>query len=439
MLKIVWIKLILNVHAEPENVKPPPVLARQRRVLVIDDSRLQRRILSTLLKKWGFSVTEAASGDEALASVGAHHPDFVMSDWMMPGMDGLQFCRRFRSIDSENYAYFILLTSKRDADDIARGLDAGADDFLTKPVNSNELRARIAAGERIISMQRELSEKNQVISDTLEKLQDAYDVIDRDLLQAKKIQEALVPELDRVFRNGRVSLLLKPCGHIGGDLVGMFEAGRNRIGFYSIDVSGHGITSAMMTARIGSYLSSAHPEQNVAMEKRFDRYYALIPPAEVAGALNTRLQADAGVEEYFTMAYGTADLGTGLVRLVQAGHPYPLLIRANGALEFVGSGGVPIGLIAGAGYEQIDLRMQPGDRLLLYSDGFTEAVLKSGEMLGDDGLLRIVRETMSARAGPEFLEDLYWRLGAEMAENAPLDDDVSATLFEFSGQPASAW
>ena len=91
-----------------------------------------------------------------------------------------------------------------------------------------------------------------------------------------------MPDLTQEFGKSRVSLLLKPCGHIGGDLVGMFSPGPNRLGFYSIDVSGHGITSAMMTARLGGYLSSKHFDQNVAMEKRFNKFYALLPPEEVA-------------------------------------------------------------------------------------------------------------------------------------------------------------
>ncbi|MGR3806101.1 PP2C family protein-serine/threonine phosphatase [Marinibacterium profundimaris] len=405
------------------------------RVLVVDDSQPQRRLLATLLKKWGYIVDEAASGEEALARAAESRPDVVMSDWMMPGMDGLQLCRQFRQRSAANYGYFILLTSKGKADDVARGLDAGADDFLTKPVNANELRARISAGERIIAMQRELSSQNEVIQATLRELQDAYDVIDRDLLQAKTIQESLVPDFDRAFDGGRVSLLLKPCGHIGGDLVGMFSPGPHRVGFYSIDVSGHGITSAMMTARIGSYLSNAHLEHNIAVARRFGRLNALRPPVSVARALNARLLADVGISEYFTMAYAIADLRRGIVRLVQAGHPHPLLIRADGEMRFVGQGGVPVGLIPGVSHDETVVRMQPGDRLLLYSDGFTEARLKTGGMLEEEGLLRLVSEAPPERCGRAFMDDLYDRLAGQMADG--LDDDVSATLFEYTGTPSS--
>ena len=405
-----------------------------RRVLVVDDSRLQRRILASSMRKRGYEVDEAESGVEALERCQTAMPDLVLSDWMMPEMNGIEFCRAFRQLQGDDYGYFILLTSKSEKDDIALGLDAGADDFLTKPVSPAELRARISAGERIIAMQRELSEKNRLVSETLDELQKVYDSIDRDLIQARTIQESLVPELHRTFENSQVSLLLKPCGHIGGDLVGMFSPRAGEAGFYSIDVSGHGITSAMMTARLGGYLSSTYFDQNVAVERVEDGRYRLREPDDVTSDLNTRLMADAGIEEYFTIAYATVDLQTGNVKTVQAGHPHPLLLRADGSAEFMGEGGVPVGLVPDIGYSQIAFDMQPGDRLLLYSDGFTECVLKNGKMLEQDGLLGLVRACKGEQSGQEFLDDLFWNLTQVMSPEQGLDDDVSATLFEFCGE-----
>jgi sigma-B regulation protein RsbU (phosphoserine phosphatase) len=403
-----------------------------RRVLVVDDSRLQRRILVASLKKWGFEVIEADSGEAAMAICESALPDLVLSDWMMPGMNGLEFCRAFRNLPAEGYGYFILLTSKSEKNEVAQGLDAGADDFLTKPVNSDELRARISAGDRILEMQRELFDKNRVISETLDQLQAAYDTIDKDLIQAKKIQESLVPELSRSFGKSRVSLLLKPCGHIGGDLVGMFATDPNHVGFYSIDVSGHGITSAMVTARLGGYLSSSYFDQNLGIEWRPDGSHALREPERVAQLLNERLLADSGIDEYFTMAYAVVDLRTGVMKMVQAGHPFPLVLRSDGRSEFVGEGGIPVGLLPGVSYTQVEMTLQPGDRLLLYSDGFTECRLANGEMLEEDGLLDLVAKCSGGQAGQEFLDDLFWGLSQVMSPKFGMEDDVSATLFEYN-------
>lgn len=402
-----------------------------RHILVVDDSRLQRRILAASLKRRGYQITEADSAEAALKACETMRPDLVLSDWMMPGLSGPEFCRSYRELPGDEYGYFILLTSKNETNDITEGLAAGADDFLTKPVNAGELQARILAGERIVSMQRELSAKNRMITDTLSELQGVYDSIDADLVQAKKIQESLIPDLSRTFGTSRVSLLMKPCGHIGGDLVGMFSPGSNRLGFYSIDVSGHGITSAMMTARLGGYLSSHHFEENVALERRFEEFFALKPPSEVAEILNNRLNADTGIDEYFTMAYAVVDLRSGRVKLVQAGHPHPLLIRANGEHEFVGTGGMPIGLIPSVSFEQVDFYMQPGDRLLLYSDGITEFERADGSMIEENGLLDLIAGGDGPQCGLEFLNDLYWNLTQEMAPGQKLTDDISAAMLCF--------
>ncbi|MEY8829082.1 PP2C family protein-serine/threonine phosphatase [Sedimentitalea sp. XS_ASV28] len=402
-----------------------------RQVLLVDDSRLQRRIIATSLKKWGFEVIEAESGDAAIELCRNFRPDLVLSDWMMPGMTGLEFCRAFRELSGLDYAYFILLTSKSEKNEVAEGLNAGADDFLTKPVNNNELRARISAGGRILEMQRELSAKNRIITDTLDQLRVAYDTIDKDLIQAKKIQQSLVPEFSRTFGDSRVSLLLKPCGHIGGDLVGMFSANEQEVAFYSIDVSGHGITSAMMTAKLGGLLSSSYPDQNLGMVRLANGRYVLREPAIVASMLNERLLADSGIEEYFTMVYAVADLETGRLRMVQSGHPHPLLLRANGRSEFVGEGGVPIGLLPDVTCTQVEIDMAPGDRLLLYTDGFTESRLDDGGMLEEQGLVDLIRNCPVGRAGKEFLDDLFWTLTQKMSSEIGMEDDVSATLFEF--------
>ena len=170
-----------------------------RRVLVVDDSRAQRRLVCTYLRQWGYSIEEAESGVAALEICRRTRPDLILSDWMMPGMSGPEFCRAIRGMTFDSYVYFILLTSKSGKEDIALGLDAGADDFLTKPVNAAELRARIGAGARILQMERELTAKNRLVRSTLDELQALYDSLDSDLLEAKKLQQSLLSERHRDF------------------------------------------------------------------------------------------------------------------------------------------------------------------------------------------------------------------------------------------------
>ena len=404
-----------------------------RNVLVVDDSRVQRRILCASLKRWGFSVREADSGLEALEICRDDPPDLVMSDWMMPGMDGLDFCREFRAMPRDSYGYFILLTSKNRKEEIAYGLDAGADDFLTKPVNASELRARIAAGDRILRMEREVNEKNRLVKSTLDELQSLYDALDSDLIEAKKLQQSLVSDRYRDFGPAEVSLLLRSCGHVGGDLVGFFPISATRVGLYGIDVSGHGISSALMTARLAGYLSAVTPDQNLALRRMPDGSFTPKHPSETIAALNQLILNEMETEHYFTLLLADADLVSGKIIMAQAGHPYPAIQRANGQVEFIGGGGLPVGLIDGAEYRDFEISMAPGDRLVIHSDGVVECTAPNGTLLDDQGFAQILRELRQTR-GMACLESLTWKL-VEFAQTDDLADDVSAVLLEFKPSP----
>jgi sigma-B regulation protein RsbU (phosphoserine phosphatase) len=404
-----------------------------RNVLVVDDSRVQRRILCASLQRWGFAVQEADSGLQALDLCRAHQPDLVMSDWMMPGMNGLEFCQEFRAMPRDRYGYFILLTSKSGKEEIAHGLDAGADDFLTKPVNAAELRARIAAGDRILRMERELTETNRLVKSTLDELQSLYDALDSDLIEAKKLQQSLVSDRYRDLGAAEVSLLLRSSGHVGGDLVGFFPISETRFGLYGIDVSGHGISSALMTARLAGYLSAVSPDQNLALRRMPDGRFVPKPPAETIAALNQLILNEMETEHYFTLLLADVDLISGKVTMAQAGHPYPALQRATGRVEMIGSGGLPVGLIDGAEYQDFEFFMAPGDRLMIHSDGVVECANPDGALLDDHGLAQILGELRQTR-GMACLESLIWKL-VDFAQTDELADDVSAVLLEFKPSP----
>jgi sigma-B regulation protein RsbU (phosphoserine phosphatase) len=154
-----------------------------------------------------------------------------------------------------------------------------------------------------------------------------------------------------------------------------------------------------------------------------------VPPAEVAAGLNRLMQEEMEVEHYFTLFLAACDLRTGEMRAVQAGHPHPLLQRGDGRIEAIGRGGLPIGLIPDATYEEIALTLAPGDRLLVMSDGMTEIPDGAGGLLGEAGLTRMLGE-LAATRGPALLETLVWQL-REANGGRDFPDDVSAIVLEF--------
>ncbi|WP_245824450.1 PP2C family protein-serine/threonine phosphatase [Pseudoruegeria aquimaris] len=396
-------------------------------VLLVDDSRAQLSLLSAMMRRWGYTFETAASGEEALEICRRAPVDLVISDWMMPGMDGLAFCRAFRGLPTDRYGYFILVTSKNEKQDIATGLDVGADEFLTKPVNPDELRARINAAERILLMQRRLNAQ-------MEQLQKLYDKLDQDLIEAGKLQQSLVR--DREVQRGPLALsfLLEPSGHVGGDLVGWFRAGEGDVGFFSLDVSGHGVPSALLTLRLAGMLSADNPEHNIALRRLEDGGVAPRPPEETAALLNEAILDGMDTDLYFTIALGVLNLATGQGRMVQAGHPAPLLRRAGGELAFLGEGGLPVGLIPGAQFTGFDFDLTPGDRLLLYSDGVTEAAAPDGALFGETRLSEHMQAHAQA-AGQAYFVALQQALESFCQGGDP-GDDVSGVLLEYGSNMA---
>ena len=425
--------MFASVMKIEEGMQPVQV---SRHVLVVDDSRAQRHMVSMQLRRWGYRVTECESANVALDLCRSGDIDIIISDWMMPGMTGLEFCKEFRDLGRENYGYFVLLTSKSEKTEIADGLEAGADDFLTKPVSSNELRARLRAGERMLAMQAELLAKNKVIVSTLVELQKLYDSLDRDLIEARKLQQTLIRDRVRDYGWARVSLILRNSGRVGGDLVGSFRVDDDRVVVYSIDVSGHGVASAMMTARLAGFLTGSSPEQNLAFQIGPDGEHMLLPAAAVVERFNRLMLDEIQVDQYFTMAFATVDRRSRTLELVQAGHPHPMLLRADGRVQKLGHGGLPVGLVSEAGYDAIRVPIAPGDRLLLISDGFTECPLPDGQDFGEAGLIRSLAQSAHL-SGSDLLEALVWDL-TNQAGTDSFPDDVSGIVLdllpEVSGQ-----
>ena len=130
------------------------------RVLIAEDDPVSRRVLETTLTKWDYRITVTTDGTDAWAALGGDDPPhLVILDWMMPGLDGTEICQRLRQRPDGGLFYIVLLTAKSQPEDIVAGLEAGADDYVTKPFNREELRARVSTGKRIIQLQDRLAER----------------------------------------------------------------------------------------------------------------------------------------------------------------------------------------------------------------------------------------------------------------------------------------
>ena len=373
-------------------------------------------MLAMQLSRWGYDVAEAASGQAALALARDTDFDIILSDWVMPGMSGPDLCRAFRALPRETYGYFVLISAKSGKSAVADGLASGADDFLTKPIDPAELQARLHAGERILRMQAELRRRN----DDLQRL---YGALERDLAEARRLQLSLLPDAVVPLGPSAATFLMQPSGHLGGDLVGWFPLTADRVALYSIDVSGHGVAAALMAARLAALLSGRSRDQNIAFQDGRP-----LAAEQVVDRLNRLLCADQQGDLYLTMAYADISLADGHVALVQAGHPHPLHLTRDGGLHHLGTGGFPVGLVPAATYAPLQFRLQPGDRLVMPSDGFTECPGPSGD-LGDDGFAALIRRHAALRG--TALRDALLSGLSRHAGTADFPDDVSAVVFDY--------
>jgi diguanylate cyclase (GGDEF)-like protein len=201
------------------------------KVLIADDSIVSRHLLEATLRKWGYDVTVACDGAEALQILEREDaPALVILDWMMPGISGLEVCRRIRARGSEPYIYILLLTSKSQKEDLIEGMDAGADDYITKPFDQNELQVRLRAGNRLVRLQAELLAAREALRE-----QATRDSLTH-LWNRNAILEALSRELARAWRQssplGVVMVDLDNFkhindnhGHLAGDVM-LREAAR---------------------------------------------------------------------------------------------------------------------------------------------------------------------------------------------------------------------
>ena len=141
------------------------------KILIAEDDPSSNLLLQTTLEMWGYNVISTTDGKEAWEILqGIDPPSLAILDWMMPELDGLDVCRNVRKVDKAPPIYLILLTAKGNKDDIITGFKAGADDYMVKPFNREELRARITVGVRVVELQQELMERVRELEEALSKV-----------------------------------------------------------------------------------------------------------------------------------------------------------------------------------------------------------------------------------------------------------------------------
>jgi sigma-B regulation protein RsbU (phosphoserine phosphatase) len=362
--------------------------APQATVLVVDDEEMNRDGLARRLQRHDYDVVVAGSGREAIELLGGRRFDLVLLDIMMPGMNGLEVLKFLRRVDSLLDLPIIMVTAKGESEDVVEALELGANDYVTKPLDfpvalariRTQLSLRRAVGQ-VKELEGKLDAQNRELRAANEGLAAANERQTRDLELADRVRRAFLPALPPEVPGARFAWVLQPCGQLAGEYLNVFRLGDRHAGLCVLDVTGRGVTAALVSVILGQVLSRVAGGTGGAV----------LSPADVAARFARELAPEATAGHTLSLLYGVLALDTGEFRFVSAGSPGPVHLPQGQPPARLEVTGFPVG-VGDGGYQEQVLSLKPGDRLVLYSDGLTGVRNNDGEHFGIRRLLAALDE-----------------------------------------------
>lgn len=323
---------------------PAPVVPPST-ILVVDDSPTNLQVMVRTLQGTGHRILVAKDGPAALDIARRGAPDLVLLDVMMPGIDGFEVCRRLKAEPQTSKAAVIFLSARGEVSDKVSGLVLGAVDYITKPIQGEEVLARVATHLSRLHLERAL--------------RDSRDRLDKELAGAARMQRLLLPTTMPAHPSVSFAAHYETSRHAGGDYYDIIPLGADRFGIMVADVSGHGAPAAIVMAMIRAVLHT-HPGPPVH-------------PPSVLHYINRHFEFLWETAMYATAIYAVLDAGTRTLQVSSAGHPPPLLLRAGESAEVL-----PVETTTCLLWDElrnvpcVEHQLRAGDRLIFYTDGITE-------------------------------------------------------------------
>jgi len=405
-------------------------------IVVVDDSKSVLTFIRSILSREGYQVRGAHNGRDALLLVKEDPPDLVICDVMMPGMDGFDVCRHIKDDPLTAHVPVVLLTAKDTVQDKVRGLDTGAEDFVTKPFKPDELKARVRAQLRVKVLQDRLRENNALLRETqsqlkgkVEELETANEQITR---QKQRLQEALhlaykvqlellpqaPPDLDGyIFRTRFI-----PAETIAGDFYDFIRLDDRHMGIVIGDVAGKGLAASLVMVLTKTLLRTEAGKG--------------LAPSEVLRNVNSLLRKHHHAPEAITLFYGVLDLEENSLHFSNAGHEFPLVVSSTGhQVKELSVGGPFLGIFPRVNYNEAKLFFDQGDRLMCFTDGVLHLTYRGGPIHDIETLKNIFRTNRELSLNT-FVTKLFRGLETGRGGRSIENDDTTIVLLDV-GQPHS--
>lgn len=355
-------------------------MARKPNVLLVDDYEVNLELLEAYLEVSGIpmNIYRACNCAEAYHYIQRIRLDLILLDVMLPDGSGYDVCRSLKATQQYRGIPVIILTALNDKSNMLEGLKAGADEFLTKPVDSHELILRV----------KNLLKMKEIAND----LDDRYSQLHRELVIATELQKSFLPQEVPRYEQVDIDVLYQPSSYIGGDFYDFFPIDAQHLGVLICDVKGHGVASAMITATIKFQLYE------------LTQYY--LQPAYLLEQLNQRLEqffSSTGNDYFVTAVYGVLHLDEGMFCYSNAGHNDPYLCRKDGIEALQQESGLPLGILPNTAYQQCQVELHAGQELFLYTDGIFEIKLRGKEARSCGSL----QDYFADEAKPATIADIH--------------------------------
>ncbi|MEM8603695.1 MAG: SpoIIE family protein phosphatase [Cyanobacteria bacterium P01_H01_bin.121] len=402
----------------------PESLNSPAKIVVVDDDPAIQLVLKRSLEHQGHEVSVASDGEAGLAQIRAVAPDLVICDWMMPKVSGLEVCATIKSDSDLSTIFFILLTSRTSIEDRVLGLDTGADDFLSKPIEIVELQARVRAGLRVQRLNRALQLQTQLLNS--------------ELAEASDYVKSLLP--DSLTTPLPIEASFLPSSQLGGDCYDYAWLDPDHLAVFLLDMSGHGLGAALPSVSLLNMLRS-QSLSGVDFKQ----------PDQVLAALNRVFQMSNQSDRYFTIWYGIYNRSTRKLKFSSAGHPPALLLSPaldritsepialaktapdtippdDITIEFLKTTGFPIGMFADARFVCQEQEIPATSTLYIFSDGIYEIPQIDGKLWGLQNWIQLLSQLH--REGDVTIGRIIEQLKV-INQDDTFKDDVSLIKVDF--------
>lgn len=267
-----------------------------------------------------------------------------------------------------------------------------------------------------------------------ERLRTANETLKKELEAAAQIQQSLLPVSSPRLKGFRAAWAYRPTGDLGGDIFNVFPLDEEHAGLYILDVTGHGVPASLLSVAASHFLSPFSDSSFVRVSGSGGTM-KLARPYEVAERLNQHFSANPAIRQFFTLLYGIIHVETLEFCYICAGHPLPIVVSRDNRVNLLSGSGFPVGIEQNFKYSEICLKLKPGDRIYMYSDGLTEARNPEGELFGTERLMRL---TTNADAEPiaDSIEKILSEINRWCGPDGP-EDDLSLLVCEVT--PCRPW